>query len=137
MISVLGLFAALATLKFDSPYADALAVAALVVWGVRLALRRLNSLARYDLLVNRFLQKKIVRRGLGEVAKYVASNSAERRGEVAARALEWLNSGEQGLKDKYVVEGFRELKALGLDEDWTDGAVAKTLEERWKRIYND
>jgi hypothetical protein len=65
LVSLLGLLAILATLRFDSVYADVFAAASVAVWLIRLALRYSNSLARYDLLVNRFLKSKIVRRGLG------------------------------------------------------------------------
>ncbi|GMH97938.1 hypothetical protein TrST_g4433 [Triparma strigata] len=138
LLSFVGLLAVGATTKLDSPTADLIAAVSVAAWAIRLFVRYSNSLARYDLLVNRFLKSKIVRRGLPAVHKYVSTESAQMRGSKAGRALEWILDGEgegEGEMEPQLEEGLEILKSLGIDENMSEADATRKIEERWKAIF--
>ena len=65
LISAFTLLAVLATQRYDNPKLDILALISVSVWLLRTVLRYSNKLARYDLLVNKFLVSKLSEKGAG------------------------------------------------------------------------
>jgi len=65
MVSVLTLLAVLATQRYDNPKLDLIALISVGLWLLRTVLRYSNKLARYDLLVNKFLTSKLSLKGAG------------------------------------------------------------------------
>ena len=66
LVSLVSFFAVAGSLRFDSPKLDLIAVASLGFFALRTFFRYSNKLARYDLLVNRFLTSKITHRNEGK-----------------------------------------------------------------------
>jgi hypothetical protein len=90
LISVFSFIVIFGSLKFDNPRLDFLALASVSLWGVRLFFRYSNKLARYDLLVKKFLTSKITHRNAGAL-KYVATEAGSQRATRAALVHSWLS----------------------------------------------
>jgi hypothetical protein len=89
LVSVFSLGAIAGSLRFESANLDFIAVVSVSLWLIRTILRYSNKLARYELLVNRFLTSKISHRG-GDALKYVRSEAACQRATRAAIMHTWL-----------------------------------------------
>ena len=89
LVNTFSLLAVLASQKFDSPKLDLIAFGAVSLWLLRTFFRYSNKIARYDLLVNKFLTGRISHRNSGAV-KYLASEAAVQRARRAALVHEWL-----------------------------------------------
>lgn len=89
LVNTFSLLAVLASQKFDSPKLDLIALGAVLLWVLRTFFRYSNKIARYDLLVNKFLTGRISHRNSGAV-KYLASEAAVQRARRAALVHEWL-----------------------------------------------
>jgi len=91
LISVFTLLLVLGSQRFDSPRLDLLALISVSLWIIRTVLRYSNKLARYDLLVKKFLTSKIAHRDGGAI-KYIANEAASQRATRAALLHAWLLS---------------------------------------------
>jgi len=88
-ISVLTLTATFGSLKFTSPKLDVIALLTISLWTIRLMIRYSNKLARYDLLVKKFLTSKISHRNAGAL-KYLLAEAGGQRAARAALVHSWL-----------------------------------------------
>mmetsp|Transcript_26480 Transcript_26480/g.26873 ORF Transcript_26480/g.26873 Transcript_26480/m.26873 type:complete len:250 (-) Transcript_26480:127-876(-) len=82
-VSILSLLAVLASQRFDNPKFDIIAIVSVSLWLLRTVLRYSNKLARYDLLVNKFLTSKLGQRGAGAF-KYLVTEGGKQRATRAA-----------------------------------------------------
>ncbi len=89
LVNVFSLLAVLASQKFDSPSLDVLAIVSVSLWVTRTFFRYSNKIARYDLVVNKFLTQKISHRNIGAL-KYIANEAAAQRARRASLVLDWL-----------------------------------------------
>jgi hypothetical protein len=90
LISIFSFSLIFGSLNFDSPRLDFLALVSVSLWGIRTVLRYSNKLARYDLLVKKFLTSKITHRNAGAL-KYVATEAGSQRATRAALVHSWLS----------------------------------------------
>ena len=88
-ISVISFLAVLISLRFDSPKLDLIAIISVSLWILRTFFRYSNKLARYDLLVNKFLTSKISHRDNGAM-KYIVNEAAQQRALRASLVHFWL-----------------------------------------------
>lgn len=88
-ISVLTLILVLGSQRFDNPKLDLVAIISVSLWLFRTVVRYSNKLARYDLLVKKFLTSKIAHRNSGAV-KYVSNEAASQRATRAVLLYSWL-----------------------------------------------
>lgn len=88
-ISILSLMAVLASLRFDSFKFDLLAIISGSFWIIRTFFRYSNKLARYDLLVNKFLTSRISHRDRGAL-RYLSSEAASQRAVRVGLIYTWL-----------------------------------------------
>eukprot|EP00550_Attheya_septentrionalis_P011402 CAMPEP_0198305454 /NCGR_PEP_ID=MMETSP1449-20131203/57916_1 /TAXON_ID=420275 /ORGANISM="Attheya septentrionalis, Strain CCMP2084" /LENGTH=777 /DNA_ID=CAMNT_0044007987 /DNA_START=137 /DNA_END=2470 /DNA_ORIENTATION=+ len=100
LVSVFSLGAVAGSLRFDSANLDFIAVVSVSLWLIRYVLRYSNKLARYELLVNRFLTSKISHRG-GDALKYVRSEAACQRATRAAIMHTWLLTRQKELSQRF------------------------------------
>jgi hypothetical protein len=122
LITVFTLTLVLGSQRFDSPRLDALALVSVSFWVIRTIVRYSNKLARYDLLVKKFLTSKIAHRQSGAL-KYIATEAGSQRALRATLIHSWLVrrvarwkseavGDDAGLtRDRIVEEGF-----LGVNE---------------------
>jgi hypothetical protein len=89
LISMFSLLAVLASQKFDSPKLDIIALISVTLWILRTFFRYSNKLARYDLLVNKFLTSRISNRNLGAL-RFLFDDAAMQRSRRVAFLHEWL-----------------------------------------------
>ena len=89
LVSIFSLLAVLASQKFDSPKLDILAFVSVTLWTLRTFFRYSNKLARYDLLVNKFLTSRISNRNMGAL-RFLFNDAAIQRARRAAYLQEWL-----------------------------------------------
>lgn len=89
LISLISFLAIFSSQRFDSPKLDLLAVVSGSIWLVRLLIRYSNKLARYDLLVNKFLTSKISHRNSGAL-KYITREAGTQRATRASLVYMWL-----------------------------------------------
>ena len=75
--------------KFDSPRLDLIAIISFGLWTFRTIIRYSNKLARYDLLVKRFLTSKIAHRDAGAL-KYISTDAGSQRALRASLVHSWL-----------------------------------------------
>lgn len=75
--------------RFDNPRLDLLALVSGTVWIIRTIIRYSNKLARYDLLVKKFLTSKISHRNSGAL-KYITREAGNQRATRAALVYLWL-----------------------------------------------
>ena len=93
MVSIVSFIALGASLKFDNPRLDLLAVVSLSLFAVRTFFRYSNKYARYDLLVNKFLTKKQTHRGSGALS-YIVSQADSQKALMSGLIRDWLNESE-------------------------------------------
>ncbi|KAL7565327.1 hypothetical protein ACA910_014609 [Epithemia clementina (nom. ined.)] len=94
LISVVSLGLAVSSQKFNSTKLDILALVSVSLWIVRLIIRYSNKLARYDLLVKKFLTSKISRRDSDALA-YLSDEAGAQRAARASLVHTWLLQQEQ------------------------------------------
>ena len=83
MISFVTFALVLSSIRLDSPKLDLLALVSVSLWTLRTFFRYSNKLARYDLLVKKFLTSKLSHRNAGAL-KYLNSEAASQRAVRAA-----------------------------------------------------
>jgi len=91
LISIFSFLAIAGSLRFDNPKLDLIALVSVSLWLIRTVFRYSNKLARYDLLVKKFLTSKISHRNSGAL-KYLASQAGSQRATRAALVHKWLCS---------------------------------------------
>jgi hypothetical protein len=101
LVNVFSLLAVLASQKFDSPKLDIIALVSVSLWFTRTFFRYSNKLARYDLLVNKFLTQKISHRNIGAL-KYIANEAAVQRARRASLVHGWLAEDYGRISKKYL-----------------------------------
>ncbi len=89
LINITTFLAVLSSVRFDSPKLDLLALVSGVLWVLRTFFRYSNKLARYDLLVNKFLTSRISHRNSGAL-RYLVDEAAVQRARRASLVHEWL-----------------------------------------------
>eukprot|EP00554_Chaetoceros_debilis_P011548 CAMPEP_0194128292 /NCGR_PEP_ID=MMETSP0150-20130528/60972_1 /TAXON_ID=122233 /ORGANISM="Chaetoceros debilis, Strain MM31A-1" /LENGTH=742 /DNA_ID=CAMNT_0038822271 /DNA_START=712 /DNA_END=2940 /DNA_ORIENTATION=+ len=89
LVNAFSLLAVLASQKFDSPKLDLIALVSVCLYGIRTFFRYSNKLARYDLLVNKFLTKRISHRNTGAL-RYIAGEAGTQRARRTSMVHEWL-----------------------------------------------
>mmetsp|Transcript_27216 Transcript_27216/g.40945 ORF Transcript_27216/g.40945 Transcript_27216/m.40945 type:complete len:929 (+) Transcript_27216:115-2901(+) len=89
LINITTFLAVLSSVRFDSTKLDIIAIVSGVLWVLRTFFRYSNKLARYDLLVNKFLTSRISHRNLGAL-RYVVDEAAMQRARRASLVHEWL-----------------------------------------------
>ena len=91
LISITSLVLVIGSQRFDNPRLDLLALGSFSFWLFRTVIRYSNKLARYDLLVKKFLTSKITARNAGAL-KYVSTEAGSYRAIRAALVYTWLTS---------------------------------------------
>lgn len=91
LISSFSFLAIIGSIRFDSPKLDLIALVSVTLWIIRTLFRYSNKLARYDLLVKKFLTSKLSHRNSGAL-KYLASQASSQRASRAALMHKWLCS---------------------------------------------
>ena len=91
LVSIFSFLAVAGSLRFDNPKLDLIAFVSVSLWLMRTVFRYSNKLARYDLLVKKFLTSKISHRNAGAL-KYLASQAGSQRATRAALVHKWLCS---------------------------------------------
>ena len=94
-ISLFSLAAVLASQRFDNPKFDIIAIISVSLWIIRTTFRYSNKLARYDLLVNKFLKERISHRGANAL-KYLSSEAATQKATRATLLYSTLQRWLQG-----------------------------------------
>lgn len=89
LVSILSFLAIAGSIRFDNPKLDLIALASVFLWVIRTVIRYSNKLARYDLLVKKFLTSKISHRNAGAL-KYLATEAGSQRATRAALVHTWL-----------------------------------------------
>jgi hypothetical protein len=102
-----------ASLKFDNPRLDLLAVVSLSLFAIRTFFRYSNKYARYDLLVNKFLTKKLAHRGSGAL-NYIVSQADSQKALRLGLIRDWLTENKIYLS---VGKGEEEPTSIQLDYD--------------------
>ena len=88
-VNVFSLIAILASQKFDNPKLDLIALVSVSLWFLRSFFRYSNKIARYDLVVNKFLTQKLSNRNEGAI-KYIVGEAAIQRARRNSLLHEWL-----------------------------------------------
>lgn len=104
-VSILSFLLVVSSQRFDSPKLDLLALVSVSLWVIRTLFRYSNKLARYDLLVKKFLTSKISHRNRGAL-KYIVTEGGSQRALRAALVHTWLTSratDEDDLPDRSVL----------------------------------
>jgi hypothetical protein len=91
LVSIVSFLAIAGSLRFDNPKLDLIALVSVSLWLIRTVFRYSNKLARYDLLVKKFLTSKISHRNSGAL-KYLATQAGSQRATRAALVHKWLCS---------------------------------------------
>jgi hypothetical protein len=119
LISVFTLLLVLGSQRFDNPRLDLLAVISVSLWLFRTVIRYSNKLARYDLLVKKFLTSKIAHRDGGAI-KYISDEAAAQRATRATLLHQWLldrrNTPLSWTRSKLVEEAYVGVNKM-LDND--------------------
>jgi len=105
-ISVFTLLAVLASQKFDNPKFDLIAIVSVILWLLRTFFRYSNKLARYELVVKKFLTSKLAQRGAGAL-KYVINEGGYQRAVQAALLYEWIKDNRISSKKSVVMNSSR------------------------------
>lgn len=119
LISLATFLLAIGSFKFTSSRLNSLAVVSVTVWVIRTILRYSNKLARYDLLVKRFLSSKISHRNLGAL-KYIANEAGSQRALRAALVHSWLCRRSKG---KELFSTFNRAQLLKVGERSINGLI--------------
>ena len=122
LISITSLILVIGSQRFDNPRLDLLALGSFSFWLFRTVIRYSNKLARYDLLVKKFLTSKITARNAGAL-KYVSTEAGSYRATRAALVYTWLKSperivipGASGERHQLIKDGLEGVNNL-IDED--------------------
>lgn len=116
LVSIFSFVLVLGSQRFDNPRLDLLALVSFVLWVFRTVFRYSNKLARYDLLVKKFLTSKITHRNSGAL-KYVATEAGSYRATRAALVYTWLVScGRQGTSNANHRDQLIEAGLAGVNE---------------------
>jgi len=91
LVSIFSFLLIAGSLRFDNPKLDFIALVSVSLWLIRTVFRYSNKLARYDLLVKKFLTSKLSHRNSGAL-KYLASQAGSQRATRAALVHKWLCS---------------------------------------------
>ena len=91
LVSIFSFLLIAGSLRFDNPKLDVIALVSVSLWLIRTVFRYSNKLARYDLLVKKFLTSKLSHRNSGAL-KYLASQAGSQRATRAALVHKWLCS---------------------------------------------
>ncbi|CAB9511028.1 Protein of unknown function (DUF3754) [Seminavis robusta] len=117
-VSIVSLLLVISSQRFDNPRLDLLALVSFSLWIFRTVIRYSNKLARYDLLVKKFLTSKITHRNSGAV-KYVTTEAGSYRATRAALVYTWLRSPMRVVtsracndRDQLVQDGLAGVNAL-------------------------
>ena len=102
-ISLFSLAAVLASQRFDNPKFDIIAIVSVSLWIIRTTFRYSNKLARYDLLVNKFLKERISHQGANAL-KYLSSEAATQKATRATLLYSTLQRWFQGQPDEDVIQ---------------------------------
>jgi hypothetical protein len=97
LVTIVSLFAVFGSVRFDNPRLDLLALVSGTLWIVRTVIRYSNKLARYDLLVKKFLTSKISHRNSGAL-KYITRAAGTQRAIRTALVHLWLARLRKGTK---------------------------------------
>jgi hypothetical protein len=89
LITVLTFAAVLASLKFESTKYDVIALVSFFTWLTRTFFRYRNTIARYDLLVKKFVTSKLTFRGSGAL-KYVVTQAGQQCAIRAGLFYYWI-----------------------------------------------
>jgi hypothetical protein len=89
LISFVTFLLVASSVRLDSPRLDLLALISVALWSFRTVIRYSNKLARYDLLVKKFLTSKITHRDYGAL-KYLTSEAGSQRAVRSALVHSWL-----------------------------------------------
>ena len=114
LITVVSLFAVFGSVRFDNPRLDILALLSGTLWIVRTLLRYSNKLARYDLLVKKFLTSKISHRNSGAL-KYITRAAATQRATRAALVHFWLTQLRKITKGEITRQSLTKDGSLGVN----------------------
>lgn len=90
LINITTFLAVLSSVRFDNPKLDFLALVSAILWTLRTFFRYSNKLARYDLLVNKFLTRRISHRNSGAF-RYILSQGAIQGSRRASLVHQWLD----------------------------------------------
>lgn len=90
MISFVTFLLVIGSIRLDSPRLDLLALVSVSLWIIRTAFRYSNKLARYDLIVKKFLTSKISHRN-GGALKYLMSEAGSQRAVRSALLHLWIS----------------------------------------------
>jgi hypothetical protein len=107
MISFVTLALVLSSVRLDSPSLDLLALVSVSLWTFRTVIRYSNKLARYDLLVKKFLTTKISHRNAGAL-KYLTSEAGSQRAVRAALVQSWISHLFKLVKSPFQRDGAAE-----------------------------
>jgi hypothetical protein len=126
LVSIASFLLIAGSLKFDSPKLDLIALVSISLWIIRTVFRYSNKLARYDLLVKKFLTSKISHRNSGAL-KYLVTEAGSQRATRAALVHSWLTSrlrrSEETLLDRNEVVLTGQEKVNELIEDLKETPV--------------
>ena len=114
-VTIVSFLAVFSSFRFDSPRLDLFALVSASVWLIRTTIRYSNKLARYDLLVKKFLTSKISHRNAGAL-KYIARDAGTQRATRATLVYQWLT---ERIRMKHVVvtrQSLVEEGTLGVNE---------------------
>jgi len=89
-ITLLSAAAVIGSQRFDSHRLDLLAIISGTLWVIRTIIRYSNKLARYELLVKKFLTSKISHRNSGAL-KYISREAGNQRATRAALVYLWIS----------------------------------------------
>jgi len=140
LISALSGLAVFATLRFDNPKFDIIAIVSVSLWALRLLFRYSNNLARYDLLVNKFLTSKIANKGIQQVHEFLLNQEALVKARKAAYIYDWLIE-DTDVDDRYINEGLGLLQELNIVNQRSKNFVSNStvvdeeLKERWMGLF--
>jgi len=109
LVSIVSFLLVIGSARFDNPRLDLLALVSFSLWIIRTVIRYSNKLARYDLLVKKFLTSKITQRN-GGALKYIATEAGSYRATRAALVHTWLisrrvTSGSSNDRERLVIDG--------------------------------
>jgi len=99
VVSLVSFLALGASSKFDNPRLDILALVSLSLFVIRTFFRYSNKYARYDLLVNKFLTKKLSHQGHGAL-NYIVSQANSQKALRLGLMRDWLNENSVCVREE-------------------------------------
>tara|TARA_B110000971_G_C19705634_1_gene361877 strand:+ start:169 stop:546 length:378 start_codon:yes stop_codon:yes gene_type:complete len=112
------------------------------VWSIRTVLKYLNMNARYDLLVNRFMNRKMAFNGADKCGKFLAEEEGRIRALRAAAVFDLLLKGNFEDSEEFLrgIDDLKKLELVGLNNKliYDDKAsIDKALERRWIALLEE